>query len=124
MNDRTAVTGFLAAAALLVLVGGVLGGRVGTALLAVATPAVPAAIAILAAGRRRRRAVVAITALALASQGILLAIAFWPWAPGERVVGLPPATWLALLGLGIVPLVGVPLLYAAGFAGPPDEGRS
>ena len=88
VNVRNVGPAGLAVAALLVLVGTLVGGGPGTAMLAFGGPGVPAALAILAAGGRRR-AIGTIVVLAVGCQAILLLIAFGGWPPATIVAAMP-----------------------------------
>lgn len=117
---RTIAVVLLCVAALALPAGAIVGGTAGTVVWALCVPVVPAALAVLAAPRRAPRAVVTIGALALAVQAMLVALLVWPGA--ERVAGLPVATWWMLVGLGLLPLIVVPALYARSGPGPGGDG--
>jgi hypothetical protein len=117
--------GFLAAgsiAMLAVLLAGGRAGKLGAGLFAVLAVLFP--VALIALGTRREwprlgAVVIALAAiLTLSAIGILLLPANGPAA--DHVLGLPPATWLMLVGLGLAPLVLVLWSYTATFR-PPDR---
>ena len=112
---RTAAIVLLTVASLLLVAGALIGGAVGTGFWALLVPAVPTALAICAAPPRATRALVIIGLLGGLTAALLWVLATLPGGPGPRPFGLPPATWWMLIGLGVVPLVGVPLVFAAGF---------
>jgi hypothetical protein len=92
---------------------------------AVATVLFPVVLIALGTRRAWPRLRVVLGALgvivALSAIGILLLGADTPAA--EHVLGLPPAAWLALAGLGLVPFILVVWSHAATFA-PPEVDRA
>ena len=110
----------------LLLVAFLIGGGVAEWLFAVLGLLFPVALIALAFPSRKGVWILVGLALLLAGSGAGL---LWlesgaPVAgPGARVVGLPPATWLMLLGLGLAPLVFTCWAYAATFdaLGPTEE---
>jgi hypothetical protein len=109
----------VALGAALLLLASALGGVAGAWLFAAAAPLVPGGLIVHAAPRRgNRRGALAVAlglvvALETGSLG-LLAIRGAAMGP-EHGSGLPPATILMLVALGLVPLLLVPLGYALSF---------
>jgi hypothetical protein len=110
---------------LVILVAGPVLGPVGEALFAVTVVLFPVALILLANPRARPALRVALGLLAalltLSSLGILWLAAT---GPAERMLGLPPATWLMLVGLGLLPFLIVFRSYAATFESPDSDRRN
>jgi len=96
------------------------GGRLAEGTFAVAAVLFPVALIALGARRAwpRLRAAMAVLGLTvtLSAVGILLLPA--TVSAGDHLLGLPPAAWLALVGLGLVPFVLVVWSHAATFDPP------
>jgi hypothetical protein len=91
------------------------------ALATVLFPVVLIALGTRRAWRRLRAALVGLGAIvALSAIGVLLLSGDTPAA--VRVLGLPPAAWLALAGLGLVPFVLIVWSHAATFDPPASGG--
>lgn len=96
------------------------GAAIAPWLLALGTATVLASLLALAAARRGVRPRILGTAAALTgvtiAVGLSLALAAAPPTPdGELLLGLPRTTALLLLSVGLVPLLALPLAYAAAF---------
>jgi hypothetical protein len=98
----------------LLLVALLAGGAWAEWCVAAITLAFPVVLASLGAATAGAHRVLWALLLVLEAAGLaVLALAAAP--PGGRVLGLPPATWVLLLGLGLVPLVLVTAGYARAF---------
>jgi hypothetical protein len=94
-------------------------GRLGGALFACVAALMPAALIAAAASRRGAagRHLPVLLGLTLTLEAGTLGI-LWlgrPGAAGGPVAGLPPAAWVMLIVLGLVPLLLIPASYAASF---------
>ena len=116
----------LGAGSPLLLVTFLTGGGLAESLFSVLGLLFPVALIALAFPPRRGRWILVGLTLLLAGSGaslLLLESAATVAGPAARVLGLPPATWLMLLGLGLAPLVFTCWAYAATFdsLGPTEE---
>jgi hypothetical protein len=110
----------LAGAALALLVTAIAGGAHANLVWALAVPVVPAALVVLTARDGRPGPAGVALVLLVATQALALAVVFEHGA-GREIAGVPRGTAIMLLGLGLAPLVVVPLLYALTFPAKPDR---
>ena len=103
----------------LIVMACIVGGEAGRLVFVVVTPLVPVALIALGASRpgRDRRVgwVLAALTLALEAGSIGILILSRSVSEGPTIGGLPVATVVMLVALGIVPLLLVPVCYAALF---------
>lgn len=103
----------------LIVMACVLGGEAGQWAFAVATPLVPVALIALGGSRRgggrRFGGVLLVLTLALEAGSIGIMVLSRSGSDGSSSAGLPPATLVMLVALGVVPLLLIPVSYAALF---------
>ena len=105
-RSETVLPALLAVCSLVMLVALLTGGRGAEWIFALSTVLFPLLLIALGLGRGLRRLRGALLTLALVS-GLSAAGVLWlsgGEGSGDRVLGLPPAAWLMLGGLGLVPL--------------------
>jgi hypothetical protein len=125
---RFTVPKLLAAGSILMVAALLLGGPLAEGMFAVAAVLFP--VALIALGTRRLwprlRAVLAVLGVIVTLSAIGILLLPTTVSAGGLLLGLPPAAWLALAGLGLVPFVLVVWSHAATFdpTGTDPTGRS
>jgi hypothetical protein len=102
-----------------------LGGRLAEGAFAVVAVLFPVALIALGARRAwpRLRAAMAVLGVTLTLSAVGILLLPTTASAANHVLGLPPAAWLALAGLGLVPFVLVVWSHAATFD-PPQRART
>lgn len=122
---RLTVARLLAAGSIWMVAALLLGGRLAEGMFAVTAVLFP--VALIALGTRRTwprlRAAMAVFGVTVTLSAIGILLLPTTVSAGEHVLGLPPAAWLALAGLGLVPFVVVVWSHAATFDPPETAGN-
>ena len=115
-----AVSSQIVAGSILMVAALLLGGRLAEVTFAVAAVLFP--IALIALGTRRAwprlRAAMAVLGVTVTLSAVGILLLPTTVSTGGHLLGLPPAAWLALAGLGLVPFVLVVWSHAATFDRP------
>lgn len=123
---RLTVARLLAAGSIWMVAALLLGGRLAEGTFAVSAVLFPVALIALGTRRAWPRLRVAMTVLGVTVTLSAIGILLLPTTASaeEHVLGLPPAAWLALAGLGLVPFVVVVWSHAATFDPPEIAGSA